>query len=208
MDRGKPVKGILKKTSSSNLAKGQKFSEEDSQKKSQSWDEMNILSTYKPPGKDYGLMSINEPKTPYRYDIDDEAGSSSNPAFSVEELAARMSNLNKTRKGKKQTAKVKAQDSDEEDIPLVDREKRRQFEMKRKQIYDEGQNIQRARELIAREEVDDHDDSDYSGTHVSEDPKNWQISLIRKIGKCCCLSILPRSQPRELQIASFPRIAA
>ncbi|XP_048380068.1 protein phosphatase inhibitor 2-like [Stegostoma tigrinum] len=168
MDRGKPVKGILKKTSSSNLAKGRKFSEEDSQKKSQSWDEMNILSTYKPPGKDYGLMSINEPKTPYRvkatittkYDIDAEAGSSSNPAFSMEELAARMSNLNKTRKGKKQTAKVKAQDSDEEDIPLVDREKRHQFEMKRKQIYDEGQNIQRARELIAREEVDDHDDSD------------------------------------------------
>ncbi|XP_072447434.1 protein phosphatase inhibitor 2-like [Chiloscyllium punctatum] len=160
MDNSKPVKGILKKTSSSNLTKGRKISEEDSQKKSQSWDEMNILSTYKPPGKDYGLMNIDEPKTPYRYDIDDEAGSSSNPTFSMEELAARMSKLNKGRRSKRQTAKVKTQDSDEEDIPLVELEKKRQFEMKRKQIYDEGQNIQRARELIATEDFDDHDDSD------------------------------------------------
>ncbi|XP_051900766.1 protein phosphatase inhibitor 2-like isoform X2 [Pristis pectinata] len=156
----KPVKGILKKTSSSNLVRSRRHSEEDSQKKSQTWDEMNIIATYKPAGKDYGLMAINEAKTPFRYNPDDEAGSSSGPSFSIEELRARMGALTTRNKGKQEKTRMRIADVVDDDIPLVERERKRQFELRRKQIYDEGQNIKRARELIAREELEDHDDSD------------------------------------------------
>ncbi|XP_044513837.1 protein phosphatase inhibitor 2-like [Gracilinanus agilis] len=141
--------------------------EEDFGKKSQKWDEMNILATYHPADKDYGLMKIDEPSTPYHSmvgenDEDALSDSETNQILIPEVLARKLS----AAEGLDTKFLVQGESSEEEEnLTLEEQEKRRQFEMKRKLHYNEGLNIQLARMLISKElpgfsEEDDDDDDD------------------------------------------------
>ncbi|XP_041036989.1 protein phosphatase inhibitor 2 [Carcharodon carcharias] len=162
-----PIKGILKNRntapSQQNSALDLCTEEEEYNKKSQKWDEMNILATYHPEGKDYGLMKIDEPSTPYNRmiegDDDDEAAmsdSESNVNITAEILAKKLTaaeGINpKIFEPKEESSE------EEEELTPEEQENKKQFEMKRKMHYNEGMNIKLARQLIAKELEDDEDD--------------------------------------------------
>jgi protein phosphatase inhibitor 2 len=131
---------------------------------------MNILATYHPADKDYGLMKIDEPSTPYHSTIgddedaysDSEATEAMTPGILAKKLAAA--------EGSEPKCRIREQESSEEDNDLSpeEQEKKRQFEMKRKLHYNEGLNIKLARQLISKDLHDDEEDEEMLETADGE----------------------------------------
>ncbi|XP_014866836.1 PREDICTED: protein phosphatase inhibitor 2 [Poecilia mexicana] len=186
----RPIKGILKnKNSGRNLKSvsdeapaevtehGPGLSEDDHQKKSAKWDEMNILATYHPPDKDYGLMKIDEPSTPYNrmlgVDDDDEGALSDSEGHSgglaPHDLASKLEAAEGAEPRFMKEAEESSEEEEEELTPQV-QAKKKHFQMMRKMHYDEAMNIRLARELIAKELEDDDDDEEMRDD--TEDPRD------------------------------------
>lgn len=173
----RPIKGILKNKNSAaspvvaSAEQTRRNVDDELSKKSQKWDEMNILATYHPADKDYGLMKIDEPNTPYHNMIgddedaysDSEANEAMNPDILAKKLAAA--------EGSEPKYRVREQESsgeEDNDLSPEEQEKKRQFEMKRKLHYNEGLNIKLARQLISKDLHDDEEDEEMLETADGE----------------------------------------
>ncbi|KAM9461643.1 protein phosphatase inhibitor 2 isoform 2-T2 [Clarias gariepinus] len=184
----RPIKGILKnKTATKPCSEvpfesteptGSGFTDDDQQKKSQKWDEMNILATYHPADKDYGLMKIDEPSTPYNRMVgedDDEVHSDSegNAALTVDDLTKKLAAAEGSGPRCMQEEEEEEESSEEEEeLSPEEQAKKKQFEMMRKMHYNEGLNIKMARQLIARElqeEDDEEEDEEMKEDMETED---------------------------------------
>ncbi|XP_057595530.1 protein phosphatase inhibitor 2 [Hippopotamus amphibius kiboko] len=175
----RPIKGILKNkssTASSVVASAEqpgRSVDEELSKKSQKWDEMNILATYHPADKDYGLMKIDEPSTPYHSVVGDDedalSDSETTEALAPDILARKLTAAAAESSEPKYRVREQESSGDEDsDLSPEEREKKRQFEMKRKLHYNEGLNIKLARQLISKDLHDDEEDEEMSEPAAGE----------------------------------------
>ena len=111
------------------------------EQKEASFDEMNVLATHHPPDKDYGLMKIDEPKTPYHYD------SEQSKPVDPETLARKLAEAGPSQK--KRISSSASFSSDQ--MPPEERKSSKEFEDHRKQHYNMKEELQRGKELAARE---------------------------------------------------------
>ncbi|XP_061049222.1 protein phosphatase inhibitor 2 isoform X1 [Eubalaena glacialis] len=141
-------------------------------KKSQKWDEMNILATYHPADKDYGLMKIDEPSTPYHSMVGDDedalSDSETTEALTPDILARKLTAAAESSEPKCRVREQESSEDEDSDLSPEEREKKRQFEMKRKLHYNEGLNIKLARQLISKDLRDEEEDEEMSETAAGE----------------------------------------
>ncbi|KAM6143232.1 protein phosphatase inhibitor 2 family member C [Erethizon dorsatum] len=159
----RPIKGILKNKGSTTTSVGGSTQQSGGAtqgiqwKKSQRWDESNILATHRSSYGDYDLVKANEPGTPYVGVQDTARDVEAKEVMTPDMLAKKLAALHIF--GTK--GSVKNEEGGEAHTSrflLSKQEKQRQFEMKRKLHYAEGLNLKFARQLLSEDLQDDMDE--------------------------------------------------
>lgn len=126
---------------------------------------MNIMQTLHPVDKDYGHMKIDEPKTPYSY-MENEDGADSDTEIPREPDPDNLAELISQNAKVAEISKFSFDEDDEMDVDEwnelteEEKERRRDFQNKRKKHYNEFQMVQMARKLLEAELKEDENDDD------------------------------------------------
>ncbi|XP_069168581.1 protein phosphatase inhibitor 2 isoform X2 [Procambarus clarkii] len=144
---------------------------------------MNILATLHPKDKDYGHMKIEEPKTPFAQYVDGDSGDEHDGIDA--DLLAKKIQLGGNELPKALIEPEESEESEDEDISPEEREKRKIFEMKRKQHYNEFYAVKLARKLMQNDDVDDDDDDELKEEDETEskEEKDSKMEEVDEDGK-------------------------
>ncbi|KAG7274114.1 hypothetical protein CRUP_028822 [Coryphaenoides rupestris] len=144
---------------------------------------MNILATYHPADKDYGLMKIDEPSTPYNRMVGDEddegalSDSDGHSAPTADDLASKIAAAENIDPRFMREEEEESSEEEEEELSAEEQAKRSQFQMMRKMHYNEGMNIKLARQLIEDEE-DEDEDEDEEMRDVTEEAREEASTVV------------------------------
>ncbi|XP_070317983.1 protein phosphatase inhibitor 2 family member C [Odocoileus virginianus] len=162
----RPIKGILKNkgsTTSSVAGSAQQSGgplQVARRKKSQKWDESNILATYHQEYRDNDFMRMNEPSTSQFGLQDYGEETEEDETTTIDNLAKRLSSIY-TFDSNYPVREPELDGAHSSNIYPDRQEKRRLFELKRKLHCSEGKNIKFARLLISRDDLHDYEDDKY-----------------------------------------------
>ncbi|KAK9500664.1 hypothetical protein O3M35_001889 [Rhynocoris fuscipes] len=149
----KPAKGILKSSSSFEVPDGpsgtNRRASRSKEPKGTKWDEMNILETLHPPGKDYGHMKIDEPKTPYERSLAEDSVDTLDPNVLAEKIVESVNKRDEVSSALTET------DDSEEDLSPEELQKKKEFEKRRKAHYNEFLVAKQAMKELQDEDEDD-----------------------------------------------------